>query len=98
MGWVSQVACPWTCGLPPPKLVLLTRKPSLGLWAEGILAQGRVWPFPASLGPSWLSWPHRSSWPKPTAGTVTRGEMAGGPSAQREEGFRWFVSRGERRL
>lgn len=29
MGWVSQAACPRTWGLPPPKLVLSTRKPRL---------------------------------------------------------------------
>lgn len=83
MGWVSQVTCPWTCGLPRPKLVLLTRKPSLRALAgrrDPSPRQGLA--FSSLRRPLWLSWPHQSSWPKPAA-AVTRGETAGGPSAQR---------------
>lgn len=52
---------------PSRRLVLSTHK------SEGIPAQGRVWPFPATSGLSWLFCPNRSSSPKPTT-AAGRGE------------------------
>lgn len=69
MGWVSQVTCLWTCGPPPPKLVLSTRKPSLRALAgrrdpsprQGLALSSLLRPLVADLAPPKLLAQARSS-------------------------------------
>lgn len=97
-GWVSQVTCPWTCGLPRPKLVLLTRKPSLRALAgrrdpsprQGLAFSSLRRPLVAVLAPPKLLAQARS---RSDEGRDGRWPFC----SEREEAFRWFVSPGERR-